>query len=711
MNGPRAVVAKSPVGRRRRPSGEPPPLPREVRRSTPWYLGVALGVAVFSVLLPVRVCFVAVTYIDGVVLRAVARLRFATLTTLLRTMDHIIWPWTIPVIVFGTMAVLVVYRRFRYLAVYAALVLAGLLGSLVASAWVGRMRPTEVRILTRWDGYAYPSRPVLGLALVCAGVLYTLVPASRRRTRAKLLAAGLIGAYGFARVYLAVDHPTDVVAAIILGWTVAVVAFRLVTPEEAFPISYRRGIRAHLDLNDRRRVAITKALDEQLALPVIDIEPFGLEGSSGSTPLRLTVRSGTGTTTLFAKLYALSHLRSDRWYKFTRTIVYGRLEDEKPFSTVRRLAEYEDHMLRLMRDASLPSPEPVGFAEITPEREYIIVMEFFEGASEIPSVVEISEIDDALAIVRRLWDTGIAHRDIKPSNLLLRDGKVFLIDVAFAAVRPTPWRQAVDLANMMLTLALSSSAEVVYERALLQFAPDDIAEAFAASRSVTIPTQLRARLRADGRDLLGQFRRLAPQRPPIAIQLWSLRRLALTSGVVVLTAIAMAFSLSYLQVAGLVASGTPAGAPSCDQTRQLAVVAQSVASSSYVPCIVELRAGWSAGDFQPRSGRTRFAIVSDRDTAHPVAVELARSCDISGATPTTPRADGVRTYLAVESIAPRYAGTLSDVFPGGCVTYEFDFARGPHIPLIDDFEHEVGLRSRRDLRLALHTDYRIDLGP
>ena len=171
----------------------------------------------------------------------------------------------------------------------------------------------------------------------------------------------------------------------------------------------------------------------------------------------------------------------------------------------------------------------------------------------------------------------------------------------------------------------------------------------------------------------------------------------------------MALSLSYLRVAGLVASGTPAGVPSCDDTRKLAVVAQSVSSSSYLPCIVELRAGWSARDFEPRSGRTRFALVSDRDPAHAVVVELAHSCDVRSASPTTPRADGVRTYLAVDSIAPRYAGTLSDVFPGGCVTYQFDFARGPHIALIDDFEHQIGLRSRRDLRLALHTEYRINL--
>jgi len=34
----------------------------------------------------------------------------------------------------------------------------------------------------------------------------------------------------------------------------------------------------------------------------------------------------------------MSHVRADRWYKIGRTILYGRLEDEAPFQTVRRRA-------------------------------------------------------------------------------------------------------------------------------------------------------------------------------------------------------------------------------------------------------------------------------------------------------------------------------------------------------------------------------------
>ncbi len=77
-------------------------------------------------------------------------------------------------------------------------------------------------------------------------------------------------------------------------------------------------------------------------MKVIEVKPVGLAGSGGSTPLRLTVE-GDPDTYLFGKLYAMNHVRADRWYKLGRTILYGRLEDEAPFQSVQRLVEYEDY--------------------------------------------------------------------------------------------------------------------------------------------------------------------------------------------------------------------------------------------------------------------------------------------------------------------------------------------------------------------------------
>ncbi|HEX6596900.1 MAG TPA: phosphatase PAP2 family protein [Acidimicrobiales bacterium] len=524
--------------------------------STRWYLvSGAVAAAVWLGLLfdPV---LARVTDIDAAVLRALLELRSDLLTAVFQELTGLGSTWAVRTVGWATIGVLVLFRRFYHLAAYLVILALGALLASTLSTTIGRMRPTGVEILGSWQGYAHPARPVAAASLVLVGALGTLVPEGIWRNRGKWIAATWLSLLCLAQLYLGVAHPTDVLAGLVCGWALPIVAFRLLVPEEAFPISYRGGRRAHLDVGGRRGEAIVNALDQQLGLDVVSVEPFGLGGSAGSTPLRLRVRGALGTgpeeAVLFAKLYAKNHLRSDRWYKLVRTVLYGRLEDEKPFSTVRRLVEYEDHLLRLLRDAGLPAPRPYGFVEITPEREYVIVMEFFEGAEEIGAQeLDDAAIDSGLHVVRQLWQAGVAHRDIKPSNLLVRDSHCLLIDVAFATVRPTPWRQAVDLANMMLTLALSSSAERVYARALEQFAPVDIAEAFAATRSVTIPTQLRDRLRADPRNLPERFRSLAPQRPPVPIQVWSVRRVALTVGLLAAAVLGVVLLVAYAQVAEL----------------------------------------------------------------------------------------------------------------------------------------------------------------
>jgi tRNA A-37 threonylcarbamoyl transferase component Bud32/membrane-associated phospholipid phosphatase len=548
-----APVVAAPSGRRRRPSGEPPPLPRHIARSTPWYAVALTLTLALELALAVPAAREAVTRVDNAVIRALGGLRAETVNTAMRGLEHLGSPAAIRTLTWATIALLVVARRGRHLLAY---LLVGLSVALVAN-WLallqGRMRPAGVHILGTWSGYAHPSVPVAMLAAALAGLLYTTLPRGRWRNHGKWVAGAAVAGLCCSRMMLAVDHPSDVLAALAIGWAFPVIAYRLMTPDEAFPITYRHTQRAHLDVGGERGRAIVTALDAQLGIQTASVEPFGLAGSAGSTPLRIRVNTTDGAESdRFAKLYALSHLRSDRSYKWLRMVLYGRLEDEKPFSTVRRLGEYEDHMLRLLRDTGLPVPRPQGLVEITPEREYLVVMEFIDGAHEIGAEpAREPDIDAALGIVRQLWHAGVAHRDIKPSNVLVRDGRAYLIDVAFATVRPTPWRQAVDLANMMLTLGLSSSAELVYERAIRIFAPEDVAEAFAASRSVTIPTQLRARLHADGRDLVGRFRALAPARRPVAIQLWTLRRLAATLTVALAVALACASLYAYARLAGL----------------------------------------------------------------------------------------------------------------------------------------------------------------
>jgi tRNA A-37 threonylcarbamoyl transferase component Bud32/membrane-associated phospholipid phosphatase len=538
---------------RRRPSGAPPPLPHDLRRSGRLWAGL-----VATVLLSWLVVFVTdlrptADDVDSAILRGVADLRSASLTRLMRRVQWLGSDRTIVVLQVVVVAVALAFRRFRHVIVLAACSLFGIWMTSVVQIIVARPRPTAVEILGRWNGFSHPSRPVVGLSLTVVAAIYALVPQGRWRiargpgagtekrgvSPVTWVCLAILLLLCFAEVYLGVSHPTDAVMGGILGVAIPLIAFRLLAPAEVFPITYRRQRTAHVDVGGRRGAAIRRAVREQLGLPADSVQPFALEGSWGSTPVLIQL-ADPDRPTLFGKVYTATHLRSDRWYKMGRTLLYGRLEDEATFPTVRRLVEYEDYLLRIMAAAGLPVPRSYGFLEITPEREYVIVNEFLTGAREIGDVeVDEAVIDDALRVVRGMWDAGLAHRDIKPANVLVREGKVFLVDVAFAEVRPSPWRQAVDLANMMAVLALSSDPDLVYERARRVFSDDELAEAFAAARGVTLPTQLRARLRQDRRDVLGRFRALAPPRPPIRIQHWSLRRIGLTVGVLAGGALAL----------------------------------------------------------------------------------------------------------------------------------------------------------------------------
>lgn len=491
---------------------------------------------------------------DMSILTQLADMRTPGQTSIARALNALGSDWTVRSLRWSLIVVLVVFKRWRALfGALAAIVIVDTIAEWLTWA-VGRPRPLVTQI-GDWEGYSHPSVPTAALTVTLVVMGYALLPKGKWRDRWFWLTAALIVTFAWARVYLGVDHPTDVATAALLGVAVPVLVFRLFVPDAVFPVTYGRGRTAHLDVSGARGEAIVRGIRDQLGIEVETIEPFGLEGSGGSTPLRLTVAGETGGH-LFAKLYAQSHLRADRWYKLGRTILYGSLEDEVRFVSVRRLVEYEDYMLLLMQKSGVPSAEPFGIVELTPEREYLVVTSFFDGAREIGKA-EISDevIDSALGVVRALWDAGLAHRDIKPANLLVKDHRVVLIDVAGATVRPTPWRQAVDLANLLIILGLRVDPAHVYELAVRRFSPDDIAEAFAATRGVTIPSQSRRWLKRstqEGMDVVARFRELAPEREPISIQRWSARRVALTVGAGALALLFGAFLVANVTGRGIV---------------------------------------------------------------------------------------------------------------------------------------------------------------
>ena len=489
-----------------------------------------------------------------------------------------------------------------------------------------------------------------------------------------------------ARLLLAVDHPTDAAAAAGTGVALPTVAFRLLTPDDVFPVTYRRGVRAHLDVGGRRGEAIRAAVARQVGVRVTGVEPFHLGTSAGSTPCASSPsatggRSCSGSSTLDPPVVgpvvqARPHgpLRpAGGRAPVQRRAPAGRVRGPHAAGDARRRPA-DARALRDRRDharARVPAPSPSSWPGAVHATE---------------SDVTDETIDDALAVVRRMWDAGLAHRDIKPGNVLVRDGRVLLIDVAFAEVRPTPWRQAVDLANMMLTLALCSSAEQVYEPGAAMFTPDEIGEAFAASRGVTIPSSC-GRGSADGRrpdrplpragpaDAAG--RHPAVERAPGGphprrcwrVRSWPSRWWRPTSdwrgccegrpagwgGWSSASPWPPRLRRRRRRHAGVRAEPAPGDRRPVGARRRLPPVRRRAPAGLELP-VVGGRRRAAPGSRCGRTGPT----APWRSSSRP-------SCDVGGAPRSPPATRASAPTSGPSSVAPRYAGRLYDVFADGCV--------------------------------------------
>ena len=318
-----------------------------------------------------------------------------------------------------------------------------------------------------------------------------------------------------------------------------------------------------------------------------------------------------------------------------------------------------------------------------------------------------------MGLIRRLWDANLAHRDIKPANLLIRDGQVLLIDVFFTEVHPSPWRQAVDLANMMLCLALRSNPEQVYRRAVLQFSVAEISEAFAAARGLALPSQLRHLMRDQGRDLHAEFASLLPAPPqPIRIQRWSARRVALLLAMI-LVALLLVPTIRFVLVNDD-SNLTPLNATSidCDQLEPLWLEAQSVPSASLVPCLRSAPPGWTFAGVNVRNGWSQFTL-NDVVGSGRLVVRLSATCDTTGTVQTRSDQPGTRRYEQTPPRDPGAVATWYTVFPGGCVTARLLDCPCAGADLTSQASSAIGFTTRHALQQALdeRSNGRLHLDP
>src|SRR5215469_7522402 len=164
-------------GKRRRPSGEPPPLPRRLGVSGRVWIALAASVLVVaSVILAFGALGAGFDRLDSTMLRGVAAIRTRWLTTVMVDINTVLTSrWTIRILRLGTVAALAGLRRWRHLFTFLGSVIVVGLAAYRLAVFQGPVRPFGVTIVGSWNGFSFP-HPVAALAVTLVGMAYALLP-------------------------------------------------------------------------------------------------------------------------------------------------------------------------------------------------------------------------------------------------------------------------------------------------------------------------------------------------------------------------------------------------------------------------------------------------------------------------------------------------------------------------------------------------------
>jgi hypothetical protein len=267
---------------------------------------------------------------------------------------------------------------------------------------------------------------------------------------------------------------------------------------------------------------------------------------------------------------------------------------------------------------------------------------------------------------------------------------------------------------MMLCLALRSSPELVYQRAQRQFSVEEISEAFAATRGLTMPSQLRHMMRAQGRDLHAEFLDLLPERPaPISNQRFSARRfgLALMCLLVLLMVVPLGIAWAVQTERDFAVLFT--SDVGCSDQEALWLMAQAVPTSPVVPCVQLDPDGWALNEVEAGSGFASIVFdVVDPYQEAAVRVDLLPACDLAGADEVSSEQAGARRYLRVDRSATPARVTRLYTFEGGCISERFVSDLAPE-RLAAEASSIFGFvtRTQLDRDLSRRSDGRLQLDP
>jgi hypothetical protein len=178
-------------------------------------------------------------------------------------------------------------------------------------------------------------------------------------------------------------------------------------------------------------------------------------------------------------------------------------------------------------------------------------------------------------------------------------------------------------------------------------------------------------MKRDPRDLLGEFRALAPARKPIPLQRWSLRRVGLAAVVFGAIAVAVASAVQpFSRPRTAEFTSAMRHRPLDNPGRTGRPVGGAGALRGRAPLGL---VGWRR---RHPSGHAKFWLDSDQAGPQAVTITLSATCDTSGTRRIPSHQPRARRFERPLTLRPQFTDLRFYTFPGGCATYRYHFAHG-----------------------------------